>query len=293
MRDRIPRVLLLLLVAAGLAASAGDPVAHNLAMLQALRAVAGPRPPADQEFAQLAGSLRSISGEGSAANALGMIYFQRDDIASAVQAFRGSRTPAPCDIAASLRSRANHWASEDRLSEAERAYRVVLDLCPGPIEDRLALARVLNAQGALPEASEVLAEAAALAPEGEAVHFEALGQLYLWRHQWPQALSAYRQAVTMQPHRADYSATLAYAIYEVEGGGEALRYLAGAARDERDWMWGLSLYATLLFAEGRCEEGEAQMQRAVAQGLPQSNAQSLKEAAAKCIVGAPVTQGGH
>ena len=249
--------LVVLLLAAGVLVTLRQPVVHNLTMVSAARILFAPGPVSEHEARLAVTRLQSISGEGSADYALGLIYLQRSDIAAAVEAFRRSRNPAPCNIAQSLRVRANQWVIQDRLAEAESAYRAALDVCPDGIRDRLALARVLNARGAVDEACDVLAVAAALTPESDAIHFEALGQMYLWRHQWPQALAAYRQAVALQPDRADYSATLAYTIYEVQGRASALRYLAGAARDERDWMWGLSLYATLLFAEGRCEEGYA------------------------------------
>ena len=199
MRDRLLRAVMVLVAAAMALIALGRPAAHNYAMIGAARALMTTQPVGAQELDQVGDRLQAISGEGSADYALGMIYFQRADLPAAVDSFRRSRTPAPCEIALSLRLRANQWAGEDRLPEAERAYRVVLDLCPGTIEDRLALARVLNAEGALPEAVAVLAEAAALVPETDALHFEALGQMYLWRHQWSQALSAYRQASALQP----------------------------------------------------------------------------------------------
>ena len=171
--------------------------------------------------------------------------------------------------------------------DSERAYRVAVDLCPDLVEVRIALGRVLYKQGDIEKASQMLASTAALIPENQAEHFALLGEMHGWRREWRRARDAYRQAMASAPDNGDYGASLAYAIYEADGAEAAIRYLEKQAEDKPDWMWGLSLFATLLFSSGQCEQGTIQMHRAIMQGLPKANARSLQDRAAACLRPAP------
>ena len=184
--------------------------------------------------------------------------------------------------------RGRYWVGKKEFANFERAYRVALDLCPDLVEVRITLGRALYEQGDVEQASQMLASAVTSIPENQAMHFALLGEMYGWRREWQRALDAYRQAAALAPDNGDFGGSLAYAIYEAEGKEAAISYLEKQADDKPAWMWGLSLFATLLFSSGQCEQGAIQMQRAIMQGLPEANARSLQDMAATCFKTAPV-----
>ena len=287
MRSKLTCTLVVVLLAGWMLITLKQPAAYNDTMIRAIPVLSTPTAVDEHELDPIAASLRSFSKIRSADYALGMIYFQQGDHQSAVDAFRQVNGRLPCDIASDFRMRGNYWACEEEFANSERGYRVAVDLSSDLVEARIALGRVLYHQGDVEQASQMLASAVTLIPENQAIHFALLGQMYGWRREWQQASDAYRQAVASAPNNGDYGASLAYAIYEAHGAEQASRYLGKQADDKPDWMWGLSLFATLLFSSGQCEQGTIQMQRAIMQGLPEANARSLQDMAAACFKTAP------
>jgi tetratricopeptide (TPR) repeat protein len=99
-----------------------------------------------------------------------------------------------------------------RLDEAERAYRSILATARNP--DALHLLGVLQHQrGQIEEAIATIGEAAALAPDQAAYHYN-LAEAYRVAGRLAEAIERYRRAIALEPRIADAHFNLGNALFE-------------------------------------------------------------------------------
>ncbi len=257
-------------------------------MIKATRPLLSSEESTKHEYIQAVSALKRFSGDQSADYTLGMIFFKQGDLTNAVEMFRHTARQSPRALALVFQKRASYYQRKEDHRMAERSYRAALGICPGVVENYIGLSRVLYSQGDVGQASHVLAYAATIISPGQAEHYALLGEMYTWKREWLDATAAYRQAVTMKPENGDWQTALAYSLLQTEGPAAAARYLAERVRDNNDWVWGLSLYSGILLSLGECNEGLVQLDRAVKQGLPESNAEGLIAKAVECYHGSAI-----
>jgi Tfp pilus assembly protein PilF len=107
----------------------------------------------------------------------------------------------------------------NRTDDAISAYRHAIEWqqgSPHPSEQPLLnLGIVLLHQGKLPEAEQLLVQAAAIAPRDPNIR-EQLGHLYLQTHQLPQAQAQFEQAIALNPKNSSLHFLLGR-VYRAEG----------------------------------------------------------------------------
>ena len=203
-----------------------------------------------------------------AARMLGYLCFARGDHIEAAKAFSRvlkSSNPAPQD-------HVNHGLALDQLGhggKAEAAFRQALDLDPGHLEARFALANHFRTHGALPDAEAAYRQARDLAPDDARVHFN-LGLTRLKLDRPREAMQALEKALSLAPDLVDAHLEIgnALAMLGDQEGAEA-RYRRVLASQPQHVL-ALSNLGRALAARRRFEEAVPLLLRAAA--LPDADA---------------------
>lgn len=135
---------------------------------------------------------------------------------------------------------------QDRLEEAEEAYRVALEKFPAFVRARMHLAQVLIRREKFGQVAEVL-RPVLTSGQARLETFVLLGYAFLGQGQSLPAETAYRQALLLKPDDVNSSLGLAKCLLEQERYPEAIRLLEDLVEREpqRSELWLLSANAHL------------------------------------------------
>lgn len=162
---------------------------------------------------------------------LGRIRFTQQRFQDAADCFERALVLDPTSVKAE-NNLGLSYEGLNRTDAAIAAYRKAIEWQQGsahPSEQPLLnLGIVLLHEGKLPEAEQLLTQAATLAPRDAAIR-EQLGHLYLQTHQFPQAQSQFEQAIAASPENPSLHFLLGR-VYRAEGDEEKAR--AEFARSE-------------------------------------------------------------
>lgn len=149
---------------------------------------------------------------------LGRIRFTQQRFQDAVDCFQRALALDPTSVKAE-NNLGLSYEGLNRLDDAITAYRNAIQWqqgTPHPSEQPLLnLGIVLLHQGRLPQAEQLLTQAAQIAPKDPNI-CEQLGHLYLQTHQFPQAQAQFEQAIALNPKNPSLHFLLGR-VYRAEG----------------------------------------------------------------------------
>jgi len=185
----------------------------------------------------------------------------------------------------------NLYYALDRGKEAVEAYRKALKKDPSLLRAQVNLGAVLFGLGRNQEALEAYrvalapVEKALLAGESvdktSAVAFANLGAIHSQMHQWPQALQAYFNALTLDPQRRDLLASRAYVYYEMNKLDEAAADYQDVLADDAKSPAALLGLGLIESRRGRCAPAIDFLERGFATFAADAQVQAL-EPLAEC-----------
>jgi len=149
----------------------------------------------------------------------------------------------------------------DRPRAAEE-YRRVLDLMPHDAYASQQLGRLLGELGQ-PQAGEIILRQAARQRPSLPEVWSLLGDVCLRQRRNSQALTAYQQAATLQPHAAAYAAAVATALARLNRPDQAIAEYRRAIEMQPNFQAAHFELAGLLVAENRLTEAEKEYAEAV------------------------------
>ena len=166
---------------------------------------------------------------------------------------------------AALAQLAAAFSAHDFLS-AERIARELLSVDAGDEEALHLLAQILNRQGRAAEAVELMGALCSFNPRCVAYHNDR-GVMLAALGRWPEAVTAYENAVALDPCHVDARFNLALALFRCKQTAEARTAYDALAALTPDIPEMDVLHGEILRAEGRPGEAVEALSRAIAQGI--------------------------
>jgi len=133
----------------------------------------------------------------------------------------------------------NELMKRGQYDEAERSFRLALEVDPASLEAVAGLGRVAVQRGQYSEAVPLLERATRVSSQIVSA-FQALGDAYAATGDVERAAGAYRQAVALSPEDLESRLSLAHSLIEIGEYGEAETICARSMRMARDDPAGLS-----------------------------------------------------
>ena len=166
---------------------------------------------------------------------------------------------------AALAQLAAAFSAHDFLS-AERIARELLSADAGDEEALHLLAQILNRQGRAAEAVELMGALCSFNPRCVAYHNDR-GVMLAALGRWPEAVTAYENAVALDPCHVDARFNLALALFRCKQTAEARTAYDALAALTPDIPEMDVLHGEILRAEGRPGEAVEALSRAIAHGI--------------------------
>ena len=147
-----------------------------------------------------------------------------------------------------------NYQRANRLVEAERGYRQILEVQPQHSEALCGVAAIAQRQGEYQTAENLLTNLLQIQPNNIKFWF-SLGTLHQAQNQQSAAEKAYRQALTLKPDSSAVSSAiyhnLGYALQEQDKWDEAIACYQKARELKPDWIEAEVMWANALHAQGK------------------------------------------